>query len=61
MAYALPSVGRIEEAKAEVATLQRMRPGFTIRDADAYYRMWCLDASYREKMTGALRKAGLPE
>ena len=61
MAYALPFVGRLDEAKAEVATLQRMRPGFTIRDADGYYRMWCFDAAYREKMTGALRKAGLPE
>jgi len=61
MAYTLPFLGRIDEAKAEVAGLLRLRPGFTIRDADAFYRMWCFDAAYREKMAGALRKAGLPE
>jgi TolB-like protein len=61
MAYALPFLGRLDEAKAHVATLLRLKPGFTIRAADAYYRMWCFEPSYREKMRGALRSAGLPE
>jgi adenylate cyclase len=61
MAYMLPSLGRIEEAKAQVATLLKMKPGFTIREANAYQTMWCYEPAYKEKMTDALRQAGLPE
>jgi TolB-like protein len=60
MAYTLPFLDRAEEARAHVATLLKMRPGFTIREADAYYKMWCFAPSYREKMRDALRTAGLP-
>jgi hypothetical protein len=31
------------------------------READAFYKVICFDAAYREKMAGALRQAGLPE
>jgi TolB-like protein len=61
MAYTLPFLDRITEARAHVATLVQMRPGFTIREADAYYKMWCFKPSYREKMCDALRIAGLPD
>jgi DNA-binding winged helix-turn-helix (wHTH) protein len=60
MAYTLPYLDRTKEAKAHVATLLRMRPGFTIREANTYYEMWCFAPSYREKMCDALRIAGLP-
>ena len=60
MAYTLPFLDRTEEARAHVATLLKLRPGFTIREADAYYKMYCFASSYREKMTEALRSAGLP-
>jgi TolB-like protein len=60
MAYTLPLLGRTNEAKAHVATLLTMRPGFTVREADAYYKMWCFAPSYRGKMCDALRIAGLP-
>lgn len=30
-------------------------------EADAFYKLVCFDAPYREKMAGALRQAGLPE
>jgi TolB-like protein len=60
LAYTLPFLGRTQEARAHVATLLRMRPGFTISEADAYYKMWCFAASYREKMCDALRMAKLP-
>lgn len=59
MAYTLPYLDRVKDAKAHVATLLRMRPGFTIREADAYYKMWCFAPSYREKMCEALSRAGL--
>jgi TolB-like protein/DNA-binding winged helix-turn-helix (wHTH) protein len=61
MAYTLPFLGQIDEAKTHVAALLKMQPQFTVSEADAYYRMWCFSSSYREKMRGALRTAGLPE
>jgi TolB-like protein len=60
MAYTLPFLDRTREARAHAATLLKMRPGFTIREADAYYKMWCFAPSYRDKMQDALRTAGLP-
>jgi TolB-like protein len=59
MAYTLPFLDRIKEARTHVATLLKLRPGFTIREADAYYKMWCFAPSYREKMCDVLRIAGL--
>jgi TolB-like protein/DNA-binding winged helix-turn-helix (wHTH) protein len=61
MAYALPFLDQTDEANAHVATLLKLSPGFTIREADAYYGMWCFPPSYRDKMRGALRTAGLPQ
>jgi TolB-like protein len=60
MAYTLPFLDRTTEAKAHATTLLKMRPGFSIREADAYYKMWCFAPSYREKMCEALVIAGLP-
>ncbi len=61
MAYTLPFLDRADEAKAHVASILKLSPGFTIREADAYYGMWCFAPSYREKMREALRMAGLPQ
>lgn len=61
MAYTLPFLDRTDEANAHVDTLLQMRPGFTITMADAYYKMWCFEPAYREKMKGALRLTKLPE
>jgi adenylate cyclase len=61
LAYTLPFLGRIDEAKQHVAALLKMYPTMTIREADAFYKLACFDAAYREKMVGALRQAALPE
>jgi adenylate cyclase len=61
LAYTLPFLGRVDEAKQHVAALLKMYPTMTIREADAFYKLVCFDAPYREKMAGALRQAGLPE
>ena len=61
LAYTLPFLGRVDEAKQHVAALLKMYPTMTIREADAFYKLACFDAAYREKMAGALRQAGLPE
>jgi TolB-like protein len=59
MAYTLPFLDRTDEAKAHVASILKLSPGFTVHEADAYYAMWCFPPSYREKMREALRTAGL--
>jgi hypothetical protein len=61
MAYMLPLIEQTDEARAHVAALLKMQPGFTIREADAYYMMWCFEPAFRNKMREALKKAGLPE
>jgi TolB-like protein len=61
MAYTLPCLNRTTEARTHATTLLKMRPGFSIREADAYYKMWCFAPSYRERMCDALRIAGLPD
>jgi adenylate cyclase len=61
MAYALSSLGRIDEAKAHVATLLKLKPDLNIRQVMAYQKMWCIEPAYREKQANALRQAGLPE
>ena len=61
LAYTLPFLGRVDEAKQHVAALLKMDPTMTIREADAFYKLVCFDTAYREKMSGALRQAGLPE
>jgi TolB-like protein len=60
-AYTLPFLGRLDDAKTEITKLLKLRPDFTIREADAYYRMYCFSPEYIEKMNDALRQAGLPE
>ena len=44
-----------------MAKLLEMYPTMNIRKANAFYKMFCFEPSFREKMVGALRKAGLPE
>jgi tetratricopeptide (TPR) repeat protein len=61
LAYTLPFLGRIDEAKQHVAALLKMYPTMTLREADAFYKLVCFDAPYRDTMVGALHQAGLPE
>jgi adenylate cyclase len=59
--YTLPYIGRLAEAKAQVPDLLKLRPDMTIREADRFYKMFCFDEEYRQRMDSALRLAGLPE
>ena len=61
LAYTLPFLGRIDEAKAHVAALLKEYPSMTIREADAFYKLVCFEPAFREKMASSLRQAGLPE
>jgi TolB-like protein len=61
LAYTLPYVGKIEEARAEIPLLMKLKPTISVQEADRYYAMWCFDKDFREKMANALRLAGLRE
>ena len=61
LAYTLPFLGRIDDAKAHVATLLKMYPSMSVAEADAFYRLLCFEPAFWEKMARALRQAGLPE
>jgi TolB-like protein/Flp pilus assembly protein TadD len=61
LATTLAHLGRLDEAKAELTKLMKMRPGSTIRKSDAYLEMQCFEPAYRAKFNEGLRKAGLPE
>lgn len=59
--YTLPYLGRADEAREQIPTLLKLKPEMTVHEADRYYTMWCFDADFRQRMTTALRLAGLPE
>jgi TolB-like protein len=60
-AYTLPFLNRIDDAREQVAKLQKVWPGFTISEANSFYRMYCFPPEFIERMNGGLRQAGLPE
>ena len=49
MAYTLASLNRLDEAKAHVAKLLKLAPGLTVREADSFFRTYCIDFSFRER------------
>jgi adenylate cyclase len=61
LVYTLPYLGRIDEARAQVPSLLKLKPDISVREADRYYTLWCFDADYRDRMVKALRLAGLRE
>lgn len=60
LAYTLPHLGRLEEAREAVQRLQHYAPGFTLEDALEFYQVFCFPRRYRLDMREALVKAGLP-
>jgi TolB-like protein len=61
LAYTLPYLGKIEEARAEIPILMKLKPSISVQEADRYYSLWCFDKDFRDRMTTALRLAGLRE
>ena len=59
LVYTLPHLGRVDEARAQVLSLMKLKPDISVREADRYYTMWCFDADFRDRMVRALRLAGL--
>ena len=61
LAYTYGQLGRMEEARAAVARVRELRPGFTIEDAIEFHKSWNMEQSYIDHAIDGLRKAGLPE
>src|SRR5258708_5631176 len=61
LVYTLPHLGKIDEARAQIPALLKLKPDISVREADRYYAMWCFDADFRDRMVKALRLAGLRE
>lgn len=61
LVYTLPHLGKIDEARAQIPALLKLKPDISVREADRYYAMWCFDADFRDRMVRALRLAGLRE
>jgi adenylate cyclase len=59
--YTLASLGRIDEARAQIPALLKLKPDMSVREADRVHKMFCFEADYRRRMTAALRLAGLRE
>lgn len=60
LAYTLPHLDRIEEAIEERKAFERLYPGATIENVLQFYKTYCFQDSFLEKMKWALTQAGLP-
>jgi tetratricopeptide (TPR) repeat protein len=60
LVYTLPHLGRIDEARAQIPALLKLKPDISVREADRYYAI-CFDAAFGDRMVKALRLAGLRE
>lgn len=59
IAYTLPWLGRIEEARQAVKDLHSLKPGYTIEQALEYYESLCFPDDFLRRMKLALTQAGL--
>ena len=61
LAYTLSYLGRVEEAKQEVARIAELFPTMIRTEARRFYRNFCFQDDYIEKMDAALAMAGMNE
>jgi TolB-like protein len=57
----LPHLGRIEEARAEIPSVLRLKPEMSVSEYDRFMKMLCLEADFRDRVTTALRLTGFRE
>jgi adenylate cyclase len=61
LAKTLPFLGRMDEARAEIVTIRRMKPDFSIRDVRDYLHSWCFADDYINRVEAILHDVGLTE
>lgn len=59
LAYTLPHLGRMSEARVAVQNLEKLSPGITIEKALEVYEILCFPDSFLSDMKTALTRAGL--
>ena len=60
LAYTLPLLGRMDDAREQVARLREVYPGFTRETARVTHSRWCFEQDFLDRMDAALALAGLP-
>ena len=60
LAYTLPHLGRMEEARRARAELEQLAPGITIEAALQFYKLYCFPDDFVGRMREALEAVGLP-
>lgn len=61
LAYTLPFLDRVDDAKIAAQKLQYVFPGVTVEVALQLYKSFCFTEEYLAKMREGLQRAGLPE
>jgi adenylate cyclase len=61
LAYTLPYLGRIDEAQAQIPILLKLKPDISINTVDRFYKMFCFQTDFIERVEKALRLTGLRE
>jgi adenylate cyclase len=61
LAYTLPYLGRTDEARAQIPILLKLQPDISVRTVDRFYKMFCFEPDFIERVEQALRLAGLRE
>ena len=61
LAYTLPYLGRTDEARAQIPILLKLKPDVSINTVDRFYKMFCFQTDFIERVEKALRLAGLRE
>ena len=59
LAYTLPYLGRVEEAKEALNDFMRLAPGQTLEHVSEFYENYCFDEEFVSKIRTALSMAGL--
>jgi tetratricopeptide (TPR) repeat protein len=57
----LAHLGRIEEARAEIPIVLKLKPEMSVHEYDRFMRMLCLESDFRERVDAGLRLAGFRE
>jgi tetratricopeptide (TPR) repeat protein len=61
LAYALPYLGRTDEARAQIPILLKLKPDISMKTVDQFYKMFCFDPVVFERIEKRLRLSGLRE
>jgi adenylate cyclase len=59
--FILALLGRVDDARAEIPALLKLKPDISVHEWDRYMKMFCVEADWSQRVATALRVAGLRE